>query len=122
MGEVLPNLQALGAKASDIMLLNFGLHTNNLSEYKYQLSLFHHYFKRYKADMPFVIWRETSPQHFKTRTGEFACPDCEVLQPPFMCVVCSLLHTYWGHLCKFVGLVHWVHLDRFVTAVADRQC
>eukprot|EP00884_Botryococcus_braunii_P017742 jgi/Botrbrau1/4651/Bobra.33_2s0022.1 len=83
--EVLPLLPSLGAKPSDIMLLNFGLHNNKVTEYEHQLSLFHKYFKRYKADMPFLIWRETSPQHFKTHTGEFTCSDCEPLEFPFIC-------------------------------------
>eukprot|EP00884_Botryococcus_braunii_P017743 jgi/Botrbrau1/4652/Bobra.33_2s0023.1 len=83
--EVLPLLPSLGAKPSDIMLLNFGLLSNNLTEYKNQLSLFDEYFQRYKADMPFLIWRETSPQHFKSSTGEYYCPDCDAVEEPYIC-------------------------------------
>jgi hypothetical protein len=85
--HVFPLLPALGANPRDVMVVNFGLHSNSLDEYTQWLSLFKQYYKHHRKVMPFVIWRETSPQHFKTHTGEFMCPSCNILEAPFVCEV-----------------------------------
>lgn len=89
--HVFPLLPQLGPLTSDIMLLNFGLHSNNVTEYQEWLEAFRDYYSAMASQLPFVVWRETSPQHFARHTGEATCPDCEPLPDFSECVVRTLL-------------------------------
>eukprot|EP00884_Botryococcus_braunii_P019887 jgi/Botrbrau1/6582/Bobra.0189s0009.1 len=83
--HVMPNLPGLGALHSDVMLVNFGLHHSDSGHYEDSLHLFSQYFQKHREQLPYMIWRETSPEHFQTYTGEQYCPDCEPPQKPFVC-------------------------------------
>eukprot|EP00884_Botryococcus_braunii_P019889 jgi/Botrbrau1/6584/Bobra.0189s0011.1 len=83
--RVLPNLPGLGALHSDIMVVNFGLHHSDSAHYQHFLNLFGQHFSNHWAQLPYMIWRETSPEHFQTYTGEQDCPDCKPPKKPFVC-------------------------------------
>ena len=40
-----------------------------------------------RSTLPFLVWRDTSPQHFDTPLGEFNCDGCPEAQWPIECKV-----------------------------------
>lgn len=69
------------------MIMNFGMHSNNHSEYQEWLAEFADYYRSHGSHMPYLIWRDSSPQHFSTPTGDFTCDGCDPLETPFKCQV-----------------------------------
>lgn len=67
--ELAPKFGALGIARSDIMLLNFAVWVNVADEYSGNLAMWADYYERHRAQLPFVIWRDASVQHFDTPTG-----------------------------------------------------
>ena len=51
---------------------NFALWINNATEYAVNLELMRKYVAKHKKQLPFMLWREASAQHFTTPTGDFA--------------------------------------------------
>ncbi|KAK9868414.1 hypothetical protein WJX84_008112 [Apatococcus fuscideae] len=69
--HILPNARSLSSSA-DIWLLNFAVWLNKAEDYTSHLQAFKEYYERNEQDMPFIIWRDGSPQHFpKSATGDF---------------------------------------------------
>ncbi len=61
------------ATRDDIVLLNFGLHSNDngtLWGYIQELEAFGEQYQRRKSEMPQFLWRQTSVQHFDTPIGD----------------------------------------------------
>ena len=48
---------------------------------------FAEYFREHKAQLPIHVWRDASPQHFNTPTGDFKCDNCPDAPYPFVCEV-----------------------------------
>ena len=70
--SLMPLLPRL-ATPDDIVLLNFGLHSNDngtLWGYIQELEAFGEQYQRHKERMPQFLWRQTSVQHFTTIIGE----------------------------------------------------
>lgn len=68
--NLLPRFARLGALPSDIMVLNFAVWINKAGELASNVMMWAEYYERFKASLPFVIWRDASIQHFDTPTGE----------------------------------------------------
>lgn len=69
--HILPNAYALSS-SSDIWMLNFAVWINKPDEYASHLQEFRAYYEEHEAEMPWIIWRDASPQHFpKSPTGDF---------------------------------------------------
>jgi len=61
------------AVPEDVVLLNFGLHSNDngtLWGYIQELEAFGEQYQRQKEQMPQFLWRQTSVQHFDTPIGD----------------------------------------------------
>lgn len=74
--NLMPLLPRLASK-HDIVLLNFGLHSNDngsLWGYIQELEAFGEQYEQHKQQMPQFLWRQTSVQHFDTPIGEWV-PD-----------------------------------------------
>ena len=48
---------------------------------------FAEYYREHKAKLPIHVWRDASPQHFNTPTGDFKCDNCPDAPWPFVCEV-----------------------------------
>ncbi|KDD73428.1 hypothetical protein H632_c2187p0, partial [Helicosporidium sp. ATCC 50920] len=78
--DVLPNFELLGARHSDVMVVNFGLwHHLREGDYESLVALFARAASKLQRALPRVVWRDNSPQHFVIEHGEFPHPD-EVAQ------------------------------------------
>ena len=87
---MLPNLHRLGAVASDIVLFNFGVWHNGEASVAGNASLLESYITSNRGQLPFLVWRETAPQHFATPLGEFSCSGCPEAEAPYECKVTFL--------------------------------
>jgi hypothetical protein len=70
--NLMPLLPRLASK-HDIVLLNFGLHSNDngsLWGYIQELEAFGEQYEQHKQQMPQFLWRQTSVQHFDTPIGD----------------------------------------------------
>ena len=67
--DLAPKFGALGMRRADIMVLNFAVWVNVADEYAGNLAMWADYYRRHKAALPFVLWRDASVQHFDTPTG-----------------------------------------------------
>ena len=67
--DLAPKFGALGVRRQDIMVLNFAIWVNVADEYAGNLAMWADYYRRHKAALPFVLWRDASVQHFDTPTG-----------------------------------------------------
>jgi len=56
----------------DILLLNFGVHFHSKSAYVVPITALVNEYLENRSKLPHVIWRETSPQHFKNPDGLFS--------------------------------------------------
>ena len=61
--------ERIGMRRSDIMLVNIAVWVNSEKNLRANISMWADYYKRHKQQMPFVIWRDASVQHFNTPTG-----------------------------------------------------
>ena len=59
----------LGMRRSDIMLVNIAVWVNSEKNLRSNISMWANYYTRHKQQLPFVIWRDASVQHFNTPTG-----------------------------------------------------
>lgn len=67
---MLPALAKL-TKDEDIVVMNFGLWSNNMEELKLHASLFKSSFEYHKSKLPKrTFWRQTSAQHYQTPSGK----------------------------------------------------
>lgn len=80
---------------------------------------FAEYFREHKAQLPIHVWRDASPQHFNTPTGDFKCDNCPDAPYPFVCEVrpvpsyCTRKRCLWllgcsqqpPQPCRAAGLV-----------------
>ena len=82
-----PHLWRLGAVKSDIVLFNFGVWHNDLAGFEGNASLVEAYLQAHRRDLPFLVWRDSAPQHFDTPTGEFGCAGCPAPKAPYQCKV-----------------------------------
>lgn len=72
--DLMPVRERIGMRRSDIMLVNIAVWVNSEKNLRANISMWADYYKRHKQQMPFVIWRDASVQHFNTPTGViFAC-------------------------------------------------
>ena len=72
--DLLPVRERIGMRRSDIMLVNIAVWVNSEKNLRANISMWADYYKRHKQQMPFVIWRDASVQHFNTPTGAvFSC-------------------------------------------------
>lgn len=85
--DIFPYLPDIGAVSSDIVVFNFGVWHNDLSTFASNASAVAQYLIQRRASMPFLVWRESSPQHFDTPQGEFGCESCIPPAYPFQCKV-----------------------------------
>ena len=71
MGNVLlPAIADLSAP-QDIVILNFGLWSNNLQELDMHTEVFESSFRFFQGRLPNkTYWRETSAQHYSTPSGK----------------------------------------------------
>ena len=51
------------------MLVNVAVWLNSEKTLRTEISMWVEYFTRHKKQLPFVIWRDASVQHFNTPTG-----------------------------------------------------
>ena len=75
--ELLPMRERIGMRRKDIMLVNIAVWVNSEKNLRANISMWANYYTRYKQQLPFVIWRDASVQHFNTPTG-----------------LCHIAHTY----------------------------
>ena len=76
MKNLLPVREGMGMRKSDIMLVNVAVWLNSEKTLRTEISMWVDYFTRHKKQLPFVIWRDASVQHFNTPTGlAFLCGD-----------------------------------------------
>ena len=71
--NLMPLLPRL-AKKEDLVLINFGLHSNDngtMFGYMAELDRFGQAYQQYKAELPIFLWRQTSVQHFTTPIGMY---------------------------------------------------
>ncbi len=71
------------------MLFNFGAWHNDDATYASNVSSLVTYLLEHRAKLPYLIWRDTSPQHFNTPMGEFGCEGCSPPELPWKCQVAS---------------------------------
>lgn len=67
--ELLPLRDRMGMRKTDIMLVNIAVWVNSEKNLRSNISMWASYYTRHKAQLPFVIWRDASVQHFNTPTG-----------------------------------------------------
>lgn len=67
--ELLPMRERIGMRRKDIMLVNIAVWVNSEKNLRANISMWANYYTRYKQQLPFVIWRDASVQHFNTPTG-----------------------------------------------------
>ena len=67
--ELLPLRERMGMRRSDIMLVNIAVWVNCEKNLRSNVSMWANYYTRHKQQLPFVIWRDASVQHFNTPTG-----------------------------------------------------
>ena len=89
--DMFPHLWRLGAVKSDIVLFNFGVWHNDLAGFEGNASLVEAYLQAHRRELPFLVWRDSAPQHFDTPTGEFGCAGCPAPKAPYQCKVCCML-------------------------------
>lgn len=71
MGNVLLPAIADLAAPHDIVIMNFGLWSNNLQELDMHAEVFESSFRFFQGRLPNrTYWRETSAQHYSTPSGE----------------------------------------------------
>ena len=84
---LLPSLGALGALPTDIMVLNVAVWMNAEAEYRANLGMFAEYWQEHRKELPITVWRDASPQHFDSPTGDFKCDGCPGASSPYVCQV-----------------------------------
>ena len=62
------------------MVLNFAVWYNTPESYQLALHEFAGFYNAHRARLPYMIWRDSSPQHFDTTDGSFAGA-----QTPYKC-------------------------------------
>lgn len=86
----LPAMRHLGAKHSDILVINTGVWVNDAPGYAKFVGMLADYLHLHAATLPVVVWRDSSSQHFDNPTGDFGCvPEKGCWAPqhsyPFVC-------------------------------------
>ena len=84
---MLPSLGPLGAQPADILVLNIAVWMNRGPEYEANLGMFADFWRLHNTSLPQTVWRDASPQHFDTPTGDFKCDGCPDASHPFKCQV-----------------------------------
>ncbi|KAK9825884.1 hypothetical protein WJX81_000941 [Elliptochloris bilobata] len=69
--HVLPVFDGLGVRRDDIVLANFALWINKEPELRANLTAFADYVAAHAEEMPFIVWRDSSAQHFNTPDGDY---------------------------------------------------
>ena len=76
LGDTLQCMLATNVlRASDVVIANSGLHHNSLSTLKPNLDSFLDFYHAARSAKMHVLWRETTPQHWPTPSGEYAICD-----------------------------------------------
>lgn len=71
ISDILPNAKALSTP-KDIWQINFAVWINKHEDYAENLEAFQKHYEEHERDMPDIIWRDGTPQHFpKSATGDF---------------------------------------------------
>ena len=73
--------KGLTGKRTDIVMMNTGLWSNDLDTYTSRLSTFAQYYQLHKHELPYFVWRDSSPQFFHTPTGDFDRSEHAICQP-----------------------------------------
>lgn len=86
MGQVLlPAIAELSAP-QDIVIMNFGLWSNNLEELDMHTEVFESSFRYFRGRLPnMTYWRETSAQHYSTPSGEAQFKEHHYYLNPAVC-------------------------------------
>ncbi|KAK9841328.1 hypothetical protein WJX74_003987 [Apatococcus lobatus] len=75
MLRVLPGFpRVTGSSLNDLMLLNFGHAHLGWEDYQANLTNFAHYVRTRQAELPFLIWQESTPQHYDSPNGDYLEP------------------------------------------------
>jgi len=69
--NVLPVFEGLSVKRTDIVVANFALWINKEPELRANLTAFADYAAAHGPELPFLIWRDSSVQHFNTPDGDY---------------------------------------------------
>eukprot|EP00884_Botryococcus_braunii_P012833 jgi/Botrbrau1/21550/Bobra.174_2s0051.1 len=72
VGEVMPVMEGLSVKPTDIFVYNSAVWINDEEEYRQGLQQFAAAYRQEHRRMPFMIWRDSSVQHFNTPTGDYS--------------------------------------------------
>ncbi|KAK9868045.1 hypothetical protein WJX84_001376 [Apatococcus fuscideae] len=85
MLRVLPGFpRATSSKLDDLMLLNFGHAHSDWEAYQGNLTNFAHYIRTRQAELPFLIWQESSAEHYDSPNGDMLEPrasdDCKPVE------------------------------------------
>ena len=73
--------KGLTGKRNDIVMMSTGMWSNDVDTYSSRLSTFAQYYKLHKQELPYFVWRDSSPQFFHTPTGDFGGSVHAVCQP-----------------------------------------
>ncbi len=63
--------EGLSVKRTDIVVANFALWINKEPELRANLTAFADYAAAHGPELPFLIWRDSSVQHFNTPDGDY---------------------------------------------------
>ncbi|KAK9821033.1 hypothetical protein WJX74_003942 [Apatococcus lobatus] len=77
---LMPRMVALGARTNDIAVVNFAVWINEWHEYRDNLARFAGAYMTRGAELPFIIWRDASVQHFNSPDGHYKpgmAQDCQ---------------------------------------------
>ena len=118
--DVLPVMKSLGAKTTDIMVMNVGVWYNDEDMYALDMELFSAGWHKHKADLPIGIWRDTSPQHFDTPTGAAGTPFGSIVDGMCMQLANVILHTLFMR-CVAAAQVQ-MHTESRLVALGPAKC
>lgn len=65
--HVLPSFEGLGVRRTDILVANFALWINEEDKLRAHLAAVTDYVAAHADSLPFIVWRDSSVQHFNVR-------------------------------------------------------
>ena len=78
---MIPRWPVLGVKRTDVVLLNFAVWLNSHAELRENAKIWADFYRDHHRELPFIIWRDASVQHFDTPTGDYKCDGCPKVWP-----------------------------------------
>ena len=70
-----------------------GVWHNTIEAYSSNVTAVVNYLQFNRKKLPFLIWRDNTPQHFDTPLGEFGCDGCPEPHVPYQCKVRAYTNT-----------------------------